>query len=206
MRNPIRAGAVVLAGGRASRMRGQDKPLQALGNGTLLSHVINNIRPLTADIVISANHAISDYRAYGIPVVPDRHGGYPGPLAGIHASMRWFAEHQPITHLIVVPGDAPCFPSDAISALLTVSGNNPELGISWLQTGQQLQPLFSVWSINLDQALETALDDGIHSPKQFIQSQSNDLIYWDISDPDDFGNINTEEQLAALRQRRTGQL
>jgi len=205
LKSPMRAGAVVLAGGRASRMHGKDKPLQTLGDGTLLSHVINNIRPLTPDIAISANHAMDRYRAYGMPVVSDRQSDYAGPLAGIHASMCWFAEHQPITHLIVVPGDAPCFPTEAISALLTASGNNPELGISWLKTDQQLQPLFSVWSTGLIQALDKALADGIYSPKQFIQSQANQLIHWEISSTNDFSNINTQEQLTALRQRSFGQ-
>jgi len=46
---------VILAGGLARRMGGGDKPLAALGNGTLIDHVIDRLSPQVDTFVINAN-------------------------------------------------------------------------------------------------------------------------------------------------------
>ena len=45
MTSPPRIPALILAGGRATRMGGGDKPLMALAGRPMLAHVLNRLRP-----------------------------------------------------------------------------------------------------------------------------------------------------------------
>ncbi len=73
---------VVLAGGRATRMGGIDKGLQALNGRPLWRHVAEALAPQLDELVISANRHLEQWRASGFPVFRDIQEGYQGPLAG----------------------------------------------------------------------------------------------------------------------------
>lgn len=84
----MRATALILCGGRATRMGGVDKPLQPFQGRALVHHVIERIAPQTGGrILISANRHLDDYRRLGHPVLPDPLPDFPGPLAGILAGL-----------------------------------------------------------------------------------------------------------------------
>jgi len=74
---------IVLAGGRSSRIGGDDKCLQPLGGKPMLAYVLARLRLQVSDIVISPN---SDRLAgFGAPVIVDNVSGFQGPLAGVEA-------------------------------------------------------------------------------------------------------------------------
>ena len=79
---------VVLAGGRATRMGGIDKGLQALNGRPLWRHVAEALAPQVDELVISANRHLEQWRASGYPVFRDIQEGYQGPLAGMLAVMQ----------------------------------------------------------------------------------------------------------------------
>lgn len=83
--------AVILAGGRASRMGGGDKVLLELQGKPLLGHVIERLRPQVGAIAISANGDPARFAGFGLRVLPDEMPDHPGPLAGILAGMDWAA-------------------------------------------------------------------------------------------------------------------
>lgn len=58
---------VVLAGGRATRMGGIDKGLQALNGRPLWRHVAEALAPQVDELVISANRHLEQWRASGYP-------------------------------------------------------------------------------------------------------------------------------------------
>ena len=66
----ITISAVILAGGKARRMGGQDKGLQILGKQSLIQHVINRLQPQVHDISINANRSQTEYAKFGFPVFP----------------------------------------------------------------------------------------------------------------------------------------
>jgi hypothetical protein len=70
-------------------MGGGDKTLRPLGAGTILSHVVDRLRPQAHQIAISANSDPARFAAFGLPVLADRGDSYAGPLAGILAGMEW---------------------------------------------------------------------------------------------------------------------
>lgn len=82
---------VVLAGGKATRMGGIDKGLQALNGRPLWRHVAEALAPQVDELVISANRHLEQWRASGYPVFRDIQEGYQGPLAGMLAVMQQVA-------------------------------------------------------------------------------------------------------------------
>lgn len=95
---------VVLAGGRATRMGGIDKGLQALNGRPLWRHVAEALAPQVDELVISANRHLEQWRASGFPVFRDIREGYQGPLAGMLAVMQqvaspWFV-FLPLRHAV----------------------------------------------------------------------------------------------------------
>ncbi|OWQ91465.1 hypothetical protein CDN99_09945 [Roseateles aquatilis] len=85
--------ALILCGGRATRMGGVDKPLQAFQGRPLARHVLDRIAPQTGGrVLISANRHLDEYRRFGVPVLTDTLPDFPGPLAGMLAGMTALAE------------------------------------------------------------------------------------------------------------------
>lgn len=92
---------LILAGGRGTRMGGQDKGLVTLQGQPLIAHVAVRLRPQVTSIMVSANRNEQAYAAFG-PVLPDAQPDYPGPLAGLLAGLR----ACPTDWLLGVPCDA----------------------------------------------------------------------------------------------------
>ena len=106
--------AVILAGGRGTRMGGADKGLVEYQQRPLIDWVLQALRPQVSEVLISANRNVDVYAKYGCSVIADTLSGFPGPLAGVLAAMdavstRW---------LLVVPCDTPHLPADLAQTLL----------------------------------------------------------------------------------------
>ncbi|HRE20072.1 MAG TPA: molybdenum cofactor guanylyltransferase, partial [Rhabdaerophilum sp.] len=110
--------SVVLAGGRATRMGGLDKPLLEIGGRMILSRVLERIARPNMPIVLNANENPARFAAFGLPVVADAMADYPGPLAGVLAGLDWAAENTKAEFLLSVPGDCPFIPRDLVGRLL----------------------------------------------------------------------------------------
>ena len=60
-------GAIILAGGRATRMGGTDKALQKLGTQALVAHVIAALKPQCSSIIINANGDAARFAPFASP-------------------------------------------------------------------------------------------------------------------------------------------
>src|ERR1700743_1899880 len=85
----------LLAGGRAGRRGGGEKPMRAVAGRTILARVIARLSPQCDGLILNANGDPARFTAFGLPVIPDNIDGYPGPLAGILAALDWMATHRP---------------------------------------------------------------------------------------------------------------
>ena len=103
--------AVVLCGGRATRLGGIDKPLADLAGKPLLAHVIARLAPQVDTIVLSGGHN-PHYADFGYPVVADGDPGQ-GPLAGIVSALAVVDTGWVLT----TPADTPFLPSNLVDAL-----------------------------------------------------------------------------------------
>src|SRR5690606_15033107 len=109
---------LVLAGGRATRFGGGDKPLRLLAGKTMLAHVLDRLGPQVGPIAISANGDPARFAEYGLPVLADDGaGGQAGPLAGILSGMAWATADTGCAMLLTVAGDTPFFPDDLAARL-----------------------------------------------------------------------------------------
>ena len=107
--------AVILAGGRGSRMGGVDKGLQHFHGVPLAQQALLRLLPQVGNVIINANRNIAEYESFGVPVWPDDNalGEFAGPLAGMTAALR----HCTTPYLLTVPCDAPLFPLDLAARL-----------------------------------------------------------------------------------------
>ena len=107
--------AVILAGGRGSRMGGVDKGLQLFNGVPLAQYALKRLQPQVASVMLNANRNLLEYEAFGVPVWPDDDelGEFAGPLAGITAALQ----HCTTPYLLTVPCDAPLFPADLAARL-----------------------------------------------------------------------------------------
>ncbi len=187
--------AVILSGGRARRMGGEDKGLLPLAGRPLLEHVLQRLRPQVERITISANHNLERYRIFGCPVVSDLHGGYRGPLAGIATLL----ERGGSPLLLAVPCDAPLLPVD-LAPRLYEALRDSDAPCSVAHDGESLQPLFALFRAEAGAALCSYLENG-HGKTRHWHRQHGSLAV-DYSDmPDAFLNINTPAELQALERR-----
>ncbi len=79
---------VILAGGQARRMGGQDKGLVMLDGKPMVEIIIDVFKPQTAKLLINANRNHDRYSQYGFELVADELSGYCGPLAGMASALK----------------------------------------------------------------------------------------------------------------------
>lgn len=176
--------AIVLAGGRATRLGGVDKGLQPLHDKPLIEHVLARLQGQAATILINCNRSHDQYARYGLPLVPDRLPDFPGPLAGLHAGLHACSTPW----LLTVPCDSPYLPDDLCPRLLSQIDNAPAIFVST----PEAQPVFALYRNTLLPALEQFLAEGERGVGRwlsFIGARSADF-----SDcPEAFHNFNAAD-------------
>ncbi len=181
--------AVILAGGKGSRLGGQDKGLVLYQGKPLVEHIIERIKPQAAKLLINANRNHATYRAYGYPVINDTMRDYQGPLAGFSAAMQVIETE----YMITLPCDAPLIPGDLVERLIASLQGNPPSSIAVAHNGQRLQSVHALIPVKLQDNLDKFLANG--DRKIGLWYAQHHYIATDFSDsPQAFVNINTEEQ------------
>jgi molybdopterin-guanine dinucleotide biosynthesis protein A len=188
---------VVLAGGRAQRMGGGDKPLRELGGHTILARVIARLEPQCECLLLSANGDPLRFASFGLPVVVDGVSHHPGPLAGILAGLDWAAAHRPNAEWILsAPGDCPFLPRDLVVRLRqAVSAQGAELAVA--ASEGRSHPVIGLWKVALRNALREALVvEGLRKVQDWTGRHRLATVTWPAEPLDPFFNINTVEDLA----------
>ncbi len=188
--------AVVLAGGRSSRMGGGDKPLIELDGLTILDRVLMRLSPHLSAIAINANGDPGRFDRFGLPVLADTVGGYQGPLAGILAGLAWATTHEGVRFMVTVPGDTPFLPSDLVPRLLAAAAGFD--GIVLAASHGRTHPVCGVWPADLVPRLESHMAiDGSRRVLDFVASNPVRTIDFEPErDVDPFFNVNTPDDLA----------
>ena len=186
---------LVLAGGQGRRMGGVDKGLQPLQDRPLIQHVIDRLRPQVASVLINANQNLARYAEFGCPVVPDRVGGFAGPLAGLDAGL-----HATDASLIVTaPCDSPFLPHDLVTRLATAR-SAVDADVAVARTGSQPHPVFALVCTRVRSHLADFLARGERKIDFWYASLSVVEVAFD-DEADAFANINTRAELAQHERR-----
>jgi molybdopterin-guanine dinucleotide biosynthesis protein A len=113
-------GAVILAGGKASRMAFADKALTPLHGVALLDYVLARSRDQVQQLTLSVNHNLHAYQKFGLALISDKKNIYGGPLLGIYSAMLWYRDilqDKNIKYLACFAADVPVFPSNLVKLL-----------------------------------------------------------------------------------------
>lgn len=186
---------VILAGGAARRMGGEDKGLTLLNGQPMIRHVIDRIAPQSSQIIINCNRSQSAYGKLGYPLVEDSMRGGLGPLAGILSAM----EISDSDYILSVPCDTPQLPHELVTRMLsTLKEQNAEA--CTVSDGDRLHPVVLLLKRELLPKLKTYLNYGGRKVHDWFYSLRH--CHADFSDqPEAFVNINTPQQLESLQQR-----
>lgn len=196
MKQPV---GVILAGGRASRMGGGDKGLLPLGEGTLMSSVIDRLDPQVAALALNANGDPQRFAHLKLPVVADSVAGFAGPLAGVLAGLDWAAGEGAET-IVTAAADTPFFPADLVPRLLLeAAGMEHPLVLAATPDpvrGQVRHPTFGLWPVALRDDLRAALSEGLRKVVLWTEKHGGREAVFPVTGFDPFFNVNTPEDLA----------
>ena len=185
---------VVLAGGRARRMGGQDKGLIDLAHKSMIEHAVSIFRPQVGALIISANRNARRYERFGCPVITDAMAGYLGPLAGMVSGMQYATT----PYIAVVPCDSPFIPRNLVERLY-VAMEETEADISVAHDGARMQPVFALLRTSLRMSIVDFLEGG--DRKIDLWYAGHKTVLADFSDrPEIFLNANTPEERMVLEE------
>ena len=186
---------LILAGGRSTRMGGREKGLQLLDGRTMVSHIIDRLKPQVGPLLINANTHLDDYQSLSLPIVSDLISGYVGPLAGLHAGLSQCTT----PYLLSVPCDCPFLPVDLASRLgqaLILSGADAAYAVTMNETQTEHHPVFCLLKQNTLASLSDYLSHGGRKVMTWIESLHHTQVSFDNRAA--FLNINTPDDLSAI--------
>ena len=205
--NPIQPGqitALVLAGGRGSRMGGVDKGLQNFNGTPLALHTVMRLQMqaggLVGDLMINANRNLSAYESLGVPVWPDSIDGFAGPLAGFLTGL----ERCETPLLLTVPCDTPMFPLDLVERLYTaMAEQNADIAMAAAPEADgavRPQPVFCLLKIDLLESLVKFTQGGGRKIDAWTGQHRCAIVPFDQSGDSAhaFANANTLAELQEL--------
>ena len=180
--------AVILAGGKGSRLGGQDKGLVIYKGKPLIAHVLERIQPQVEQILISANRNQSKYQKYGYTVINDELSNFQGPLAGFASAMK-IAKTD---YILTLPCDGPKLPLDLVSRM--TQEIKEKSGIAVAHNGERLQPVYAMIPVALLDSLENFLANGHRKVESWYAEQKSHVV--DFSEQSNaFFNINRKQDL-----------
>jgi len=197
---------VVLAGGLSRRMGGGDKALTDLCGRPLLAHVIERFRSQVGPLLLSANGDPARFAAFGLEVVADPVGDYPGPLAGLAAACLWARANRPdIARVATVAADLPLLPADLVARLASALDADPEAGCAVAASRGRVHPVAALHSVDCVDDLLPGLASGeIRRLMTWFERRRVVTVDFDAPDMDPFVNLNSPEDMAVLRAALCG--
>lgn len=179
--------AVILAGGKSSRMR-TDKGLLELGGKCMIEYQLDTLSELKIPISISTSNKA--YIQFGVPVITDQYQDI-GPLGGIHAVLK----RGKVEHLIVLSVDAPMVSNSIVKKLVEECESEH---IVYSKCGDKEFPLIGVYHQEILSDLEAFIETGGRSVFGFLKEQKPKIVEFPIEMRNLFLNINTPIDLKQL--------
>jgi molybdenum cofactor guanylyltransferase len=188
---------VLLAGGLARRMGGGDKPMRTIRGRTILDRVIARLKPQCDGLILNANGDPARFAAFGLPVIADTVQDFPGPLAGILATLDWTAANRPdVGWIVSAAADCPFLPRDLVARLQRARiEQDAQLAVA--ASAGQTHPVIGLWSVALRQELRHALVvEGIRKIDRWTARYKLATVTWPTEPLDPFFNANTMDDIA----------
>ncbi len=185
---------VILAGGLARRMGGQDKAFLMLQGAPLLDRAIVRLGRQVDTLAINSNSDAALFERFALPLIPDLDDTRAGPLAGVLAGLS-HAESAGASHIVTVAVDTPFFPDDLISRLCAAA-KGQGVPLACAATGERTHPVFGLWPVALRDNLAAALDNGERKVDRWTAQHGCAIATFEPDPFDPFFNVNTPDDLA----------
>ena len=183
---------VILSGGQARRMQGQDKGLVLLNNKPMIEYVIESLTSQVGQLFINANRNIDKYSTYGFDIISDELSDYQGPLAGMASSL----DKVSTPYMITAPCDSPFIADNLVEKLMNaLEKENAEISVA--HNGERMQPVFCLMKKELLSSMNDFLTQGERKIDKWFNQHK--LAIADCSDiPKTFDNLNTIEDIESI--------
>jgi len=180
--------AVILAGGRSSRMGGDDKGLVEFRGKPMISYACDVVREKVGKILISANRNQNSYAAYG-EVVEDNLADFQGPLSGISAALNICST----PYLFILPCDSPLITRELVDEIIEkMVSSSAEICVA--HDGKIMHATFALIKSSLGASLDNFLAGGERKMALWYRQQK--LARVDVSDQlEVLTNVNRPEDL-----------
>ena len=183
--------ALILAGGRATRLGGVAKHELVVGGETIFARQTRVLAPRVAEIVVAGPQVPGYRNVHDAPPadgVPYPEGGA-GPLAGIAAGLA--AARTP--WLLVVAGDMPHLTGELLDALLAL--RRDDLDAVCVRERGLPEPLVSVVHVRVRVVVERRLGAGRFKASALFTDENLAVAWLDDPDPAALRSINSPEDL-----------
>ena len=182
----------ILAGGKSSRMKGNDKGLMEFNSISVLSRIIGISKEYSSDVFVIANNNIDSYRLIHEPIYSDILDDFQGPLSGIYTALNKSKNKK----LIVLPCDGPFIKKEYFQKLIS---SNSKKRIKVVKTGSRLQPVYALLDTDLEDNLKDFLLSGERKIDKWYTACKFDEILFNKND-EMFININSKDDIENNRQ------
>ncbi|MDO9023693.1 molybdenum cofactor guanylyltransferase MobA [Zwartia sp.] len=186
--------ALILAGGRGSRLGGKDKGWVMWQGLPMIEHALTCLTrqtPPPSRILISANRNVDAYQQTGHTVVTDERRDFMGPLAGIEAGLMRCKKNN----LLVIPCDTPRLPIELYEQLEQALSENIVAAAAYAVTREGPQPLCCLLKPSAAGPLGKQLDAGHGAVLDWLKSIAAVAVMFE--DAESFTNFNSPEAFQA---------
>lgn len=193
-----RTAAVILAGGQARRLNGQNKSGLMVGSKSCLERVFESVKEPVDAIALSVgktdryNHAQHHEIIFDWPSAADESGA----IFAVLGSLDW-AKKTGYDAVITTPVDTPFLPNDYVQRLMK---KGPHLRPAVCKTPEGLQGLHALWPVSCFEPLKTAvLENSIYKLSKIHKVLGSKEVTISADEAWTFLNINNEAALQAAR-------
>lgn len=185
-------GALILAGGKNSRMGGHDKAFLRIGSETVVERSLALLRRCFPEVVVVSNQP-EKYTPFAVTVASDEFAAA-GPLAGIHAGLKLLKN----PYAFVVACDMPFLRVEPIAYLVAAIRQQDAIVPCW---DNDIEPLHAIYATALRPRIAAALQSGTYAIRDFLPTIRVDYIAEASmraveGAEESFRNVNTPEEAA----------
>lgn len=191
-------GALILMGGKNSRMNGNVKGLLKINNITFLEKIKNTLDDFSS-IYLSINDKFSnnqkeDFKKMGFKLIEDIYKDI-GPLGGIYSSLLNCKEE----YLFITACDMPFITKENIKILCDRLERGVEI-VVFCDENNKLYPLGAIYSKKVLPTIEKMIFDKYYKLSYLIERSNSVIINMNEVDVEleSFNNINTPQEYNSL--------
>ncbi len=184
---------IILCGGKNSRM-GKNKALLELGDKKIIYHLIETLRPICNEIILSTNNQELDFLPH--KHVADKQVNL-GPIAGFQSTLS----ESSTTDNLIISCDTPFISTTLLSHLLEKSENYDVVLPSF---NNHLQPMIGYFNKNFLKIIDKQIYAGNIKPINIFENAN--MLKVEITKDMEFYkdylffNINTKEQYEVAKR------